>query len=256
MKNAILIILVILSLVSCEEYNILFHTEEDSFESFSDSELIELAYSIEYYYPENFYHETELSGSLYYENTVSVKPIEERESIWIELSTDDQSQARQWSNLSNEYSSVNRELTEETESEKYFGFKRVNIENDQDILLSRVHKSDYFIPLYDKFTPLDTAGIYKGEIRADKVKELDEYLWDCGSLNFYEKVLSSEITDKGKVYEHRIQSLKIIHGDWGMFDIIYVFENKFTLDKTSGILTVKSELIKEIQGEYQGNPYE
>ena len=161
MKNAILFILVFLSLEACEECNLLNHTEEDILASFSDAELIELTYSTEYYYPEGFYHETDLSGSVYYENTVSVKPADERESVWIELHTTEKSQARQWSNLSNEYSSVNRELTREAETGKYFQFERVNVENDQDILLSRVHKSDYFIPLYDKFTTLDTAGIYE-----------------------------------------------------------------------------------------------
>ena len=90
----------------------------------TDDELYNLAYS-DWKWPDNFYSEDSLEGSIYYENTVSIKPLGERENIWIQLCTDNIDTAREWSELSNNYSSYYRELVSEKETEKYYEFKRI-----------------------------------------------------------------------------------------------------------------------------------
>ena len=242
MTKYILILIGFVFLISCDKDN--------TIDSTPDDRLLELVYDKSYQYPDGFYHETNLIGYVYYENTVSIKPTNERENIWIELNTNDKEQAKTWSNLSNEYSSVDREIVKENETEKYFEIVRVNILNENDKLLSRVHRSDYFVSLHDKFTNIDTIGVYNGDLSSDSTKELIEYLWSCGTLSIYDKVVESKTTDKGDNFEHYIQSLKIVYGDFGLHDMIYVYDNKFILDKASKILTIKRELIKEIEGNY------
>lgn len=241
MRKHLLILIGVLFIVSCDK--------EDILDSAND-EFLELAYDKTYQYPDEFYYEKNLIGYVYYENTVSIKPTDERENIWIELNTNDKEQAKTWSDLSNEYSSVDREIIKENETNKYFEIVRVNIENNNDTLLSRVHRSDYFISLYNKFTDIDTIGIYNGELTSNNVKELIEYLWSCGTLSIYDKVVESTIADKEDEFEHKIQSLKTVYGDFGLHDMIYVYDNEFKLDKTSRTLTIKRELIKEIEGNY------
>ena len=240
MRKYLLILIGVLFFISCDK--------DDKLDSVNDK-FLELAYDNTYQYPDGFCYENNLTGSVYYENTVSIKPTDEREHIWIELNTNDKEQAKTWSDLSNAYSSVDREIIKENVTEKYFEIVRVNIENVNDTLLSRVHRSDYFVSLYNRFTDIDTIGIYNGELTSNNIKELVEYLWSCGTLSIYDKVVESSITDKEDEFEHKIQSLKTVYGDFGLHDI-YVFDNEFKLDKASRILTINRELKKEIEGNY------
>lgn len=221
---------------------------DDTINCSPDDKFIELAYDKSYQYPDGFYHENNLIGNVYYENTVSIKPINERDHIWIELNTNEKEQAKTWSDLSNAYSSVNRKKVEEKETEKYFEIIRVNIKNDNDILLSRVHRSDYFVSLHDKFTDIDTVGIYNGELSINKVKEFIEYLWGCGTLGLYDKVVDSKISESGNRFKYYIQSFQVVYGDFGIKDMIYVYDNHFQLDEINRTLIVHRELIKEIEG--------
>ena len=129
MRKYILVLIGFVFLISCEKDNTIYSIPHDK--------LLDLAYDNDYQYPDGFFHEVNLTGSVYYENTVSIKPMNERKSIWIELNTNDKEQAKTWSNLSNAYSSVDREVVKENKTEKYFEFVRVNILNVNDILLSK-----------------------------------------------------------------------------------------------------------------------
>lgn len=220
----------------------------------SDS-VIELAYSKDYFYPAGFYYESIDSGSVYYENTVSISPMENRKDIWIELSTNDLNQARNWSHLSNQYSSVSRSIFKERITDKYFEFMRINITNPDDILLSRVHKDSYFKPLMDKFKDNDTIGKFtKANFAKFDVKELIEYLWSSGSIGYPTKVKESKITERPGSYEHHIQSITIVYGDWGLNDYIYLYDNMFLINKQNGIITMTQVLKEEIKGRYNPNP--
>lgn len=242
MKKHIVILIGLISLISCDK-------DETIISPPNDDKLLELAYDNTYQYPDGFYHEAKLSGFVYYENRISIKPIMERENVSIELNTNDKEQALTWSNLSNEYGSVERRLVKENETEKYFEFVRVSSLNDT--LLSRVHRTDYFVSLYDKFTAIDTIGIYNDELSAGKVKELIEYLWGCGSLSIYEKVIESRITEKSDHFEQYIQSLQTVYGDFGVRDEIIIYDNNFVLDKSTKILTIHRKLVKEIEGKHR-----
>jgi len=220
--------------------------------------ILETVYDRNYKYPDGFYHEENLIGSVYYENTVSIKPINEREE-WIELHTLNKEEARNWSNLSNEYSSVNRDIIQENETEKYFEFvrKKVNPYYGDDILLSRVHKSDYFIPMrnlyffhYNEPNKDNIIGIFNGDLTISNFKELIEYLWDYPNRqNGSSKVAKTEISEQGDKFEYYIQEIVIIYGDWGVYDMIYIFDITVTLDKNTRILSLTDKkLIKEIRG--------
>ena len=246
-KVYISLFVVLVLFVSCDK--------NEKLEPDEPSELISLAYDKDYNYPVGFYFEKDLIGSTYYENTVSVN----KESSWIELHTTNKDEARNWSNISNENSSVNRKIIQENETEKYFEFVRVNVVNENDVLLSRVHRSDYFIPFgvfkfwgsFDSLIENKTIGTYYGEITLNKIKEFVEYLWVRGNWNTDSKVIKSTISEKNDKFEHHIQSLIIVYGDWGLHDIIYVFDNKLVLDKEGKTLTlVERKLVKEIEGNY------
>ncbi|MDN3688341.1 hypothetical protein [Cyclobacterium jeungdonense] len=242
MGKFLLIAVGFLIFISCEM--------EDPIDAEINDKYLELAYDRSYQYPDGFYFKNNVMGNVYYENTVSIKPTDERENIWIELDTDDIKQAKTWSDLSNELSSVYREAVLEAETDKYFEITRVNIQNENDTLLSRVHRSGYFISLYNRFTDIDTIGVFNGEMTSNKVKELIEYLWTSGTLSIYDKVVESSITDKEDLFVHEIQSLRTVYGDFGIHDIIYVYDNEIKLDKATKILTINRELIKEIEGNF------
>jgi hypothetical protein len=215
-----------------------------------EEHILELAYSKDYSYPVGFYHEVNDTGSPYYENTVSIMPINGRQNIWIELNTNDKNEARIWSDKSNAYSSVNREIIGERESDKYFEFTRKNIQYSNDILLSRVHKSSYFQPVKNKFFTSDTLiGKFNGELNLTTVKELVEYLWICGTMGVsYSKVSESEIKEYNDHFEYYIQSIVIVHGDFGIHDEIIVYDNFATLNKSDRELKIKTNKVKTIQG--------
>ena len=242
MKNLLFAGLLIFITSGCEKDKVIRTPEEDH--------ILELAYSKDYTYPEGFYHEINNTGSPYFENTASIKPVNERQDICIELNTNERSEAKLWSDKSNEYSSVNREPIAENETSKYFEFKRKNIQYSNDIILSRVHKSSYFQPVLNKFSVSDTLiGKYNGALNLTSVKELVEYLWSCGTMDAnYSKVLTSEIKEFDEYFKYYIQSILIVYGDFGIQDEIIVYDNYATLNKSNRELTIKTNKIKTIQG--------
>jgi hypothetical protein len=236
------IILFSIIIAGCDKDKVIRTPEEE--------QILELAYAKDYFYPVDFYHEINNAGSPYYENTVVIKPVNERQNIWIELNTNDKNEARQWSDESNQYSSVNREVIDETETNKFFEFKRKNTQYSSDIILSRVHKSSYFQPLLNRFSLSDTLiGKYNRELNLTSVKELVEYLWSCGTMNVsYSKVLNRELKEYEKYFEYYIQSILIVYGDFGLHDEIIVSDNYAKLNKSDRDLIVKTNKVKTIQG--------
>jgi len=209
--------------------------------------IIDIAYNQDYEYPVDFYHENIDSGFTYYENTVSTTEIS-NDHIWIELSTNDRGQAFVWSELSNEFGSVKREIISERETEKYFEFTRRNTEFENDLMYSRIHKLNYFKPTHNKFLEPDTIGIYNGTLHLTNVKELVEYLWDCFSLGINDsKVIESSINESGSHFEHYIQSIQVVHGDFNIKDVIYIYDNYFRIDKSDRYLIIDRNKIKTIE---------
>lgn len=103
-----------------------------------EREIVEKAYSKTYMYPAGFNFQQNFDGSLYYENTISIRA---SQTSLVELDTNDKQQAKDWSETSSSTSAYYRELVAERETEKYFEFKRVYSVNAKDVILSRVIKA-------------------------------------------------------------------------------------------------------------------
>ncbi len=218
-------------------------------DNLTEDELYNLAYTGPQW-PDGFYREDSLAGSIYYENTVSVKPLDKRDNVWILLCTDDIDSARQWSELSSRYSAYYRDLVSEKETDKYFEFKRVYSANPRDVLLSRVHKRSYLDrSMYDFFKRQGVIGIFrKKNFTESDVKELIEYLWFVEHYETGEKVYSSFTQKEGAAYVHYIYDIEISRGDFGVKDEIGFYKNAFTVSTVNGEITRSRELIKQITG--------
>lgn len=242
MKSFLFAVLLLIVTTSCDKDKVIRTPEEE--------QILELAYSEDYTFPAGFYHEIIEAGSPYYENTVSIRPLSERDHIWIELSTNDKTEARLWSDKSNEFSSDYREIISENETDKFFEFKRRNQEFTRDILYSRVHKSGYFQPVLNRFSISDTIiGKYNGGLSLPGVKELVEYLWSCGTMNVaYSKVLESEIKEFIDHFEYYVQSILIVYGDFGVYDEIGIYDNHIILGKSDRVLLINTKKTKTITG--------
>lgn len=209
-------------------------------------DIVEKAYSKTYQYPPGFNFQRDLDGSLYYENTVSIGA---SQTSWTELSTGDKQQAKDWSETSSSTSAYYRDLIEERETEKYFEFKRVNSTNTKDVILSRVHKSSYFIPTYDKFQPTNIIGTLKANsVNVETTKEFIEYIWTSYTIEHTDKVLEYSIIDHSNKVEYNLKSLSLTHGDFGLCDNIEIKDFDFFVDKQSGLVTFESKEVKEIKG--------
>lgn len=242
MKYLILVLSMCLLLIGC-------HKRVDNYDS--SNPILVKAYSSDYFYPADFYSESIDSGSIYYENTISVKPLNQRENSWIELCSNDIDQARTWSELSNSYSSENRILVSERQTEKYFEFKRASPISKRDMVLSRVHKKSYFIPLMDRFKAIDTIGqVPNISSQNPDIKQLIEYLWSSGAIGAPTKVIEANLQDTTVGHMYTIKSITIVGGDWGIDDVIHLYKNTFLIDTSDGIITLERKLIEDIEGKH------
>lgn len=228
-------------------------TETHPFE-FSDDEILKLVYS-DYKFPEGFYTEETDSGSFYYENTVSIKALNEREAVWIELSTNSRDTARYWSEQSALNSAYYRRLVSERETEKFFEFRRVWEQHPGDVILSRVHKRGYLDrSMYDSFNKGAVVGRYNVRpMTVGGVRELIEYLVFVNEYNNGSyKVLSSGCREEESFFLHTLTELIISYGDWGLNDRITVRRAYYRVDKSSGEIHYSTEEIQTLQGRANG----
>ncbi|MEX1014385.1 MAG: hypothetical protein WDZ80_04460 [Candidatus Paceibacterota bacterium] len=243
LKRYSIVVLISLTLLSCEDI-----ITDPSI--ISDREMYEIAYS-DLKWPDDFYQEDVLEASIYYENTVSIKPIDEREYIWNQLCTGDIEIARKWSELSSLYSSYYRELVSEKETEKYYEFKRVYSEAPSDVILSRVHKCAYLDrTMFDFFNGEGILGIFNMEnFTQSDVKELVEYLWFIENHKVVGENVHSSVTEKidGK-YVHTIYSVQLLSGDIGIPDMINYVLNRYHVSIGTGEITFDKQVIKQIKG--------
>lgn len=217
---------------------------------FTDDELLDAVYS-DYKYPEYFYTEDFDGGSPYYENTVSITPLEDRTNEWRELCTNSREQALEWSELSSQYSSYYRDLVEESETDKYFQFRRVWLEHPSDILLSRVHKCMYLDRSnYDRFKGGHLIGTFNYRpVSAAAVAELVEYLWFIGNYNTGGFKALSSFTDPTDEYiRHTIYAIRVSYGDWGLCDYISLVKEIYDVHTVTGDISYYEVYIRSIQG--------
>jgi len=192
--------------------------------------------------------------SIYYDNTLSITPTNQRERVWIELHTNDIEEARNWSILTGKNSSANRTLVNERENEKFFEFLWLDevrpvdeLYNSRYGLLSRVHRTEYFVPLFDKFDFFPRfddfeknyiIGIYNGNQSIENVKEFVEYVYKQ-SLLMFDKIVETIVIEKEDIIEIFIQSQSNDRNG---------YNNKFVFDIETRVLTfVDRKWIEEIR---------
>jgi hypothetical protein len=249
LKITFISVLTILLFTSCDEEinnsNII-----DPNISITDDELYNLAYA-NFQFPSDFYYEDSLSGSVYYENTNSITPLNERDGTWFQLCTNNVDTARYWSELSSINGSYYRDFVSQRQTEKYFEFKRVYSLNPNDVLLSRVHKCAYLDrSMYDFLNPGDIIGIFKKNnfIKTD-AKELIEYLWFIENYNnTSSKVYEGVIQSNGQFYTYYLYEIEIVYGDYGVKDVLSYIKHTFKINKSNGEITHEKELLKQISG--------
>jgi hypothetical protein len=212
----------------------------------SNDEIIEKVYSPSYLYPENFVVPGAEDGSIYYENSISIGSSKDK---WLQLHTDSKDEALAWSEISSKSSAYYRELVLERNTEMYFEYKRVYAKNPTDVILSRVHKTSYFIPKLDKFKDESQIGTLTARpITMQTVKNFVEYIWSSGVLKQSDKVLETSVIKSENRFIYNLKSAQLTGGDWGITDLVYVNDINFCVDAISGEVTMDSKRIKEITG--------
>ena len=235
--------------------------EKTEFEgNLSDREFLELAYDPTFSYPDGFYKDPASPEGIYYVNTVSVSPMNQLDSRWIELSTNERDKALEWTNLTiiNSNPDGNSFSLEENETEKYFEFKfRADSYTGADLLHLRVHKTSYYYSIFDRHQPWNHAyetnyGNYNAEIEQEKIKECIEYLWVQNTFWHYsQKVVSSTIKETNDYFEVYIVSLSMVYGDIGLRDQLGVCDNYIRFNKNSKLISFRQSIRKVILGEQQ-----
>ena len=212
-----------------------------------ENQILKLAYKNNYKYPTGFYQ----NDSGLYVNTYYLKFASQSQNTWIELSTNDINQAFAWADSTNNYFAGIRILTGESVTGKYFEFRWQDPNDINNVFLSRVHKTSYFIPLLDRLKKTDTIGIFNGQMNKDSVNELIQYLWSCGSLGTgnFSKVAETQITEYNDHFEEYIKSFQLVIADFGGgADSIYVSDNYIDLSKSSRLITLKSNQVDVFVG--------
>ena len=222
----------------------------DKITSSEEDKILEKVYS-NYKYPTDFYTEDLDSASLYYVNTLSIKPPDERTASSIELSTNNRDSAFNWTELTCLNGSFYMTFVGERETGKFFEFRRVYLENPGTVILFRVHKTSYLDrSMYDYYSPGEIIGKYNiRPFQLDEVKELIEYLIFVETYNnSSNKVLESDCREEKEKFIHTVKDVVIVYGDWNLRDEINVYETHYTIDKSTGDITKTQEQIDIIHG--------
>ena len=218
-------------------------------------------------YPDEFFEDVGGPGWVYYEKEAVVTSPNHSEPILMELCTDNKEQARLWSDRPSPRTVGYPDVVDESETEKYFEFKRKRVGYMQ-YMLSRVHKCsyielspfDWFQEWYDWYLidvtldPIPMGTFHQRPIIYETVKELCEYLF-VHAARLELKVIRSSTLDQGFRFEHTIYSLSVVEGDWGMRDEIILMKRQYTVDQTTGTITYKKLPLWVVPGRAVPNPY-
>lgn len=192
-------------------------------------------------YPQGFYtEETNNIASIYYVNTVSTKLDITK---WIQLCTGDSSEAISWMKLSSE-----DELTEFKETEKYFQATGNSTTSSYKILF-RVHKCSYLDRTNNNFlNKTDSLGIFnKRPINEQTVKEVIQYLWFIENYDISNpKIFYTTYSEESEKCLYDIYVVNYNAGDFGMCPAITVEKQNYSVNKTTGIITKDSKIIRTI----------
>ena len=166
-----------------------------------------------------------------------------------ELSTDDFSEALEFSEIEANLQPVYKQMVDVTETELYFQFTRVNLDYPEFVHFSRVFKQ----------SALDRSGVdrsqpgsYQGRIAlpqltARGVEDIIEYLWNFTFNNNYgNTVIESEIAEFPSEFVHTMIEAKLVISSMNSCDTVEVVESLYTISRDSGFMWKESMLIREI----------
>jgi hypothetical protein len=197
--------------------------------------------------PPGFYTE-ELDGSLYYMNSISITPLEERENAWYELCTEDAAQARTWSDLTIGYGSGRDSVISEKSTEKYFDILRTGGSHS---VHYRAHRCSYLDQTaVDRFQLGSFRGYFmQRPVTPDAVRELVEYLWFIRHDKIGgQSVLRSTPLSGGSAVRHVLITVHLLLGDWDVKDIIRIEREVYSVDTATGEILVETTLLEEFTG--------
>lgn len=182
--------------------------------------------------PEDAYYTT-----YHLKNTDLVAPDDRRSIPVYELSTDDFSQALLWAETAAGYRPVYKQLVDATETNLYFQFTRVDMNNPQFVSRFRVFKSS---TLDRSGTDRADPGSFQGTITRDSltaelVKTIDEYLWTFSVANNYgTAVLYSGVQERSDDFVHTMVEARLEPAFGDECDTITVVAMTFSIQTTTG----------------------
>ena len=206
--------------------------------------------------PEGFYQEQSESDDFYVTSHVKntdLLPLASRGGQPVyELTSDDSSEAMNWSEQAAMLQTSYKQLVDVTETILYRQFTRMDSSAPEFVYLQRVLKANV----------LDRNGVndsYKGRItlldmKADDVKLIIEYLWTFTiDNNFGNAILSSMTTETDDGFMHIMLQAKLNMSFSDSCDSIDVYEVTYTISKASGFINRSKQLKRVILAKRTGN---
>jgi hypothetical protein len=214
--------------------------------TFTDAELLYVAYAPEYEAPEGMYEDE--YNPLHYVTTLHVGRAAEG---WRELCTDDSAEARAWLDTHFGGSDLG-----EHEDPKFFQFARSDVAMHYiSPTYFRVHRCAYvdvydYVQVYDDSNYTAERGTFNlRPLAAEAVQDLAEYLWYIRYRNFsHYGVLSSFTDELPDAFQHTLYYVTFVGGDWGTCDIIGLQRRVTTVDKVTGAIVEGNETIRTVEG--------
>ncbi len=216
----------------------------------ADSSVLSIVYS-SFKYPKGFYQENLDSGSIYYVNTLSILPLEERTSNSSELSTDSLEQALKWVELTEENNLYHRKISSELEANKYFQFRLEDKSNTKNISLDRVHKLTYIDrSMYDSFHPTPLiAKLNFRPIDTVSVQEFVEYFWFVWHYNINGSqaiaIINRQSVDTTWCV---LYTLSKVGGDFNTYDKITINRLIYSVSRLTGNVIFSKTAERTING--------
>ena len=209
--------------------------------------------------PEGFYQEQSVSDDYYvtsHVKNIDLLPLASRSGQPIfELTSDDSSEAMNWSEQAAVLQTSYRQLVDVTETTLYRQFTRMDPATPEFIFLQRILKANV----------LDRNGVndtYKGRITllnmtAEDVKLIIEYLWTFTiDNNFGTAVLSSVTTVANDEFIHVMQQAKLNMSFSDNCDSIEIYEVTYSVAKASGFINRSKVLERVILAKRTGASFE
>ncbi|MGD8886215.1 MAG: hypothetical protein PVF34_11355 [Gammaproteobacteria bacterium] len=227
--------------------------------TWSDADIAQAVYT-DRRVPEDFY-QLDSSDDAFYttyqlKNTDLVAPADRDGLPVYELSTNDFSEALQWTETAAGHRPVYKQLVDTTETDLYFEFTRVDLNNPQFVDRYRVLKRSV---VNRDGVDLSHPDNYHGTVTAvsasaELVKTLDEYFWTFSAANNYGiAVLESTIAENTDAFSHAMVEARLQPAFDGSCDTITVVNVTYSTDKASGDIYTMENVIHTVYA--QRNAY-